>query len=257
MTQLRSPAPPVSSTTAVAATSPATSTTSATPAAPAAPATPEPDTRRVWVSVVEDHPLYRAALARVLEEADDIELDVVADSVGRFAASRPRAQNVVVLDLKLQGVHDAAAVLQVTGMGHRVLVVSAHAGQSDVLGAISAGARGYLSKEADGAEILRAIREIAAGNSYVSPTLASFVLNATRDRHAGPSIELSPQERHVLALVAAGERDQDIAQALSISVRTVRSYLDRIRDKIGARRRADMTRAAIEMGILTEPSRSR
>jgi signal transduction histidine kinase/DNA-binding NarL/FixJ family response regulator len=199
MTQLRSPAPPVSSTTAVAATSPATSTTSATPAAPAAPATPEPDTRRVWVSVVEDHPLYRAALARVLEEADDIELDVVADSVGRFAASRPRAQNVVVLDLKLQGVHDAAAVLQVTGMGHRVLVVSAHAGQSDVLGAISAGARGYLSKEADGAEILRAIREIAAGNSYVSPTLASFVLNATRDRHAGPSIELSPQERHVRA----------------------------------------------------------
>lgn len=217
----------------------------------------EPATDRIRVSVVEDHPLYRSAVAQVLQEASGMELDVVTDSVGRFAASRPRRGSVVVLGVNIRGARDGAAVLQVTGLGHRVLVVSAHAAQSDVLGAISAGARGYLSKESEGSEILRAIREIAAGNSYVSPTLASFVLNGGRERRVGPRIELSGQERQVLGLVAAGERDQDIATAMGISVRTVRSYLDRIRDKVGARRRADMTRVAIELGILAEPARER
>lgn len=207
----------------------------------------------IRVAVIEDHPLYRAAVARVLAEAPDIELGAVADSVARFAVCRQPAGSVVVLDLKLRGVADAAAVLEVVGMGHRVLVVSAHAGQAEVLGAISAGARGYLSKDADGDEILRAIREIAAGNSYVSPTLASFVLNSSRERNAGPKLVLSERERQVLSLVAAGERDQDIAELMSISVRTVRSYLDRIRDKTGRRRRPELTRLAIEEGIAYEP----
>jgi DNA-binding NarL/FixJ family response regulator len=200
---------------------------------------------RIRVSVVEDHPLYRAAVARVLTEAPDIDLGAVADSVSRFAAAREPAGSVVVLDLKLRGVTDAAAVQKVVAMGHKVLVVSAHAGQEEVLGAISAGARGYLSKDADGAEILRAVREIAAGNSYVSPALASFLLNSTR----GVKTLLSDRERQVLSLVAAGERDTDIAEAMSISVRTVRSYLERIRDKTGRRRRPELTRLAIEEGI--------
>jgi DNA-binding NarL/FixJ family response regulator len=229
------------------------------PARDAALGQPSPGSAadQIRVSVVEDHPLYRSALAQVLQEAAGFELDVVTDSVGRFAASRPQRGGVVVLGVNIRGPRDGAAVLQVTGMGHRVLVVSAHAAQSDVLGAISAGARGYLSKESEGSEILRAIREIAAGNSYVSPTLAAFVLNGGRSRSADPQAELSGQERQVLGLVAAGERDQDIAVAMGISVRTVRSYLDRIRDKVGARRRADMTRVAIELGILVEPQDGR
>jgi DNA-binding NarL/FixJ family response regulator len=207
------------------------------------------DQEPIVVGVIEDHPLYRAAVARVLADAADIELGVVADSVGRFAAGRQRSNSVVVLDLKLRGVHDAAAVLEVVGMGHKVLVVSAHAGQAEVLGAIAAGARGYLSKDSDGDEILRAVREIAIGNSYVSPTLASFVLNSSRERHSGPKMVLSDRERQVLSLLAAGERDQDIAEAMNITVRTVRSYLDRIRDKTGRRRRPELTRLAIEEGI--------
>jgi DNA-binding NarL/FixJ family response regulator len=225
-----------------------------TPPAEPAPDDEEPDatpTGRILVGVVEDHPLYRAAVARVLEETPDIELGVVADSVARFAVGRQPPGGVVVLDLGLQGVRDAAAVLEIIGMGHRVLVVSAHANQPEVLGAIAAGARGYLSKDADGAEILRAIRAIAAGNSYVSPILAAFVLNSSRQ--AGPKIELSAQERRVLSLVAAGERDADIAETMSIGIRTVRSYLDRIRDKTGRRRRPELTRFAIEEGIAHRP----
>jgi two-component system, NarL family, invasion response regulator UvrY len=199
----------------------------------------------IRAGVIEDHPLYRAAVARVLTEADDIDLGPVADSVPGFAVAREPAGCVVVLDLKLRGVTDEAAVHKVAGMGHKVLVVSAHAGQDEVLGAISAGARGYLSKAADGPDILHAVREIAAGNTFVSPTLASYLLNSTR----GVRSLLSARERQVLSLLAAGERDADIAEAMSISVRTVRSYLERIRDKTGRRRRPELTRLAIEEGI--------
>ena len=206
----------------------------------------------IKVAVVEDHPLYRAAVASVLADTEGFELGAVAESVAQFASHHQPEGSVVVLDLNLPGVHDAAAVLEVSGMGHRVLVVSAQAGQEQVLGAIAAGARGYLTKDAGGDEIVRAIREVAAGNSYVSPTLASFLLGSARDRYAGPKLELSAREREVLSLVAAGERDQDIAETLMISVRTVRSHLDRIRDKTGRRRRPELTRLAIEEGIVHE-----
>ena len=158
-----------------------------------------------------------------------------------------------MLDLHLPGVHGPAAVIELAGLGHRILVVSAQADRETVLAAIAAGARGYLTKDSDGAEILRAVREVAQGNSYVSPTLASFLLSSAREQQrAGPSFALSDRERQVLALVAAGERDQDIADALVISVRTVRSHLDRIRDKTGRRRRPELTRLAIEEGLTVE-----
>ena len=206
----------------------------------------------ITVAVVEDHPLFRAAVARVLSEVSDFTVAATAESVAQFAAARLEPGAVVILDLKLRGVGDAAAVMQVVGMGHRVLVVSAHAGQEEVLGAIGAGAKGYLTKDTDGAEIIRAVREVAAGNSYVTPTLASFLLNASLGRSAGPKLVLSAREREVLSLVAAGEKDQDIAELLHISVRTVRSHLDRIRDKTGLRNRAQLTRYAIEQGIVRE-----
>jgi DNA-binding NarL/FixJ family response regulator len=204
------------------------------------------------VGVVEDHPLYRTALAGLLAEEPGIELDAVAESVTQFAARRQRTDSVVLLDLNLPGVQDAAAVMEVVRLGHRVLVVSAQAGRAQVLGAMDAGARGYLCKDADAAEILRAIREIDAGRRYISPTVASFVLDASTSRAKYP--ELSVREIEVLAKVAAGERDQDIADSLSISVRTVRSYLDRIRDKTGLRRRSELTRYAIGHGYVHHDS---
>ncbi|NIH79302.1 response regulator [Amycolatopsis viridis] len=203
----------------------------------------------IRAGVIEDHPLYRHAVANVLSGARDVELGPVAESVAAFAAAGEPAGCVVVLDLKLPGVTGTRAVHEVVRMGHQVLVVSAHAGQDEVLGAISAGARGYLSKDADGDDILHAVREIAAGNSYVSPTLASYLLDSTRPR-AGSRSVLSDRERQVLSLLAAGERDADIAAAMEISVRTVRSYLDRIRDKTGRRRRPELTRLAIEEGMV-------
>ncbi|WP_116051628.1 LuxR C-terminal-related transcriptional regulator [Amycolatopsis palatopharyngis] len=205
--------------------------------------------RSTRVGVIEDHPLYRAALARLLDDAVDVELGAVAESVEQFTGAHEPAGSVVVLDLKLRGVTDAAAVAKVVAMGHRVLVVSGYATPADILGAIGAGALGYLSKHAAAEDILQAVRTIGAGGSYVSPELAGAALDSARHRSDNARLDLSERERQVLALVAAGERDQDIADEMAISVRTVRSYLDRIRDKTGLRRRTELTRLAIEEGF--------
>src|SRR5262245_25166507 len=132
----------------------------------------------ITVGVIEDHPLYRSAVAQLITESPDFELDTVAESVAQFAVRRRHPSSVVILDLRLPGVHDAAAVLEVVAMGHKVLVVSAHAGQHEVLSAMAAGARGFLSKDVEADELLRALRQIALGDSYISPTLASYMLSA-------------------------------------------------------------------------------
>jgi len=213
----------------------------------------QPGEALIDVSVVEDHPLYRIALVQVLMESGCTRVGMIAGSVEEFASFRAPPGGVVVLDLKLPGLHDASAVVAVTSMGHRVLVVSAQADKAAVLAAVAAGARGFLTKDAEAAEIIRAVREVAAGHTYVSPVLASMLLDSSRERYTALRLPLSDRERQVLGLLAAGERDQDIAEALAISVRTVRSHLDRIREKTGRRRRPELTRLAIEEGIATDP----
>ncbi|GHG12941.1 DNA-binding response regulator [Amycolatopsis bullii] len=208
---------------------------------------------RVRVAVIEDHPLYRVSVERVLAEADFVELGAVVDSVARFHVHRQPPGSVVLLDLGLPGVAGAAAVLEVCELGHHVLVVSAQAEPEVVLGAIAAGARGFLSKDVDADELLIAIKTVAGGGAYVSAVVAGMIMKDNADRPAvSAEAELSPREEQVLRLVAAGERDVDIALILGIGVRTVRGYLDRIRDKTGERRRPGLVKEAIRRGLIGE-----
>jgi DNA-binding NarL/FixJ family response regulator len=195
------------------------------------------------VAIVEDHPVFRKGLTQVVEAAPGLELTGVARSVDELDTLRLSADAVVLLDLQLPGrLQGAAAVAHLVGHGHHVLVVSASEAPADVVQAIGAGARGYLSKQAEEAEILGAIQAVAQGGSCVSATLAAYLLRAP--------IRITEREREILELVAGGQTDQDIAEQLTISVRTVHSHLDRIRDKTGSRRRADLTRFAIQRGII-------
>jgi DNA-binding NarL/FixJ family response regulator len=134
--------------------------------------------------------------------------------------------------------------------GLAVLVVSAAGGQDDVLDAVAAGASGYLTKDAEAAEITAAVAAVAKGGTYVSPALAAYLLRAARTEPKAVPWALTEREREILGLLASGDTDQDIAAQLYISVRTVRSHLERIRDKTGRRRRPDLTRLAIEQGII-------
>ncbi len=199
----------------------------------------------VSVVIVDDHPVYRQGLAMAVDEAADLELVGEANSIEAFDLLDVRP-DVVLLDLHLPGIGGAAGVAHVCASGNRVLIVSAAGTPDDVIDAIAAGAAGYLTKEADADEITRAVRIVAGGATYVSPTLASYLLRADR---TNATYTLTKRERDVLALVAAGETDRDIAEQLMIAKTTVHSHLDRIRDKTGARRRAELTNLAHRLGI--------
>jgi DNA-binding NarL/FixJ family response regulator len=198
----------------------------------------------IAVAIVDDHPLYRRGVAQAVSASEEMTVICEAASIEAFDAAAPQV-DVVLLDLHLPGIEGAEGVTDVVEHGHRVLVVSAAGGAQDVIDAVAAGAAGYLTKDADDEDIQRAVKAVAAGQTYVSPTLASFLITANRQA-SSPSYQLSPRELEILALVASGETDRDIAKQLHLATATVYSHLERIRDKTGARRRAQLTRLYLE-----------
>jgi DNA-binding NarL/FixJ family response regulator len=207
--------------------------------------------------VVDDHPMWREGVARDLGERG---LDVVATAGDGAAAVRiaPAVRpDVVVMDLQmphLDGVGATAAILEVLP-GTRVLVLSASAEQGDVLGAVRAGAAGYLVKSAQASELVDAVERTAAGEAVFGPELAGLVLGEFRRREregrtsesGGP--ELTARETEVLRLVAKGMTARRIADRLGLSHRTVENHVQNVLRKLQLSNRVELTRYAIERGL--------
>ncbi|GAB3463054.1 response regulator transcription factor [Actinophytocola sediminis] len=204
------------------------------------------------VGVVEGDAQFSAALLRLLEAAPDMVVDAVGDSVARFAARRRWSNSIVVMDPDLPVMRNADAVRALTRMGHRVLVLSARTDVGWVHSTLAAGAHGCLSKQAESAAILAAIRRIASGQRARLTDPGAPAPATVPSWLAESRASLTARERDVLTRLVAGDRDQDIAQTLRISVRTVRSYLERVRDKTGLRRRPELIRYAIEQGVVSD-----
>jgi DNA-binding NarL/FixJ family response regulator len=200
--------------------------------------------------IVDDHPIVREGVAAVLEPERDIEVVGAAASVAEGNRMAGRLQpDVVLLDLKLPDAAMPDGITAFTGEGRGVVVFTAYESDQDVFGAIQAGARGYLLKGAPAAEIAHAIRQIHAGESYLSPRIAAKLVDGVK----GPRLKsgmLSPRERGVLRLVAAGLSNRQIAEALSISERTVKFHVTALFNKLGADNRAQAVAIAAERGLL-------
>jgi DNA-binding NarL/FixJ family response regulator len=217
------------------------------------------------VMVVDDHPMWREGVARDLTERG---FDVVATAGDGAAAVRiaPAARpDVVVMDLQMPHLDGAGATAAILAAlpGTRVLVLSASAEQGDVLGAVRAGAAGYLLKSAQAAELVDAVRRTADGQAVFGPELAGLVLgefrrresDAREARRAGretqPSGEpaLTPRETEVLRLVAKGLTARQIAERLTLSHRTVENHVQNALRKLQLTNRVELTRYAIEQGL--------
>ncbi|MCV7183478.1 MULTISPECIES: response regulator [Mycolicibacterium] len=202
--------------------------------------------------VVDDHPIWRDAVARDLAE-DGFEVVATADGV---AAARRRAAvvrpEVVLMDMSLSdgtGAEATAAVLEVSP-DTRVLVLSASAEQDDVLQAVKAGATGYLVKSASKIELTQAVRATAAGRAVFTPGLAGLVLGEYRRvarRTDGPT--LTERETEVLRHVAKGLTAKQIAAKLSVSHRTVENHVQATFRKLHLANRVELARYAIEHGL--------
>lgn len=208
------------------------------------------------VMVVDDHPIWREAVARDLAD-DGFDVVATADGVGaarrRAAAVRP---DVVVMDMQLpdgSGVQATTEVLAVSPSS-RILVLSASDERDDVLEAVKAGATGYLVKSASKNELAEAVRATAAGRAVFTPSLAGLVLGeyrriaaSTKTEPAGPS--LTERETEVLRFVAKGLSAKQIAERLSLSHRTVENHVQATFRKLQLANRVELTRYAIEHGL--------
>jgi DNA-binding NarL/FixJ family response regulator len=205
----------------------------------------------ISVLIVDDHPIVREGVMAVLEGERDIEVSGAADSIKeglRLAAKLH--PDVVLLDLKLPDAGSSDAVSSFAGGAHSIVVFTAHDTDEDVFRAIRGGARGYLLKGTPAAEIAKAIRQVHAGESYLSPRIAAKLVKGVMQPR-GRTGQLSARELGVLRLVAAGLSNRQIAGTLSISERTVKFHVTGLFNKLGADNRAQAVAVAAERGLLS------
>jgi DNA-binding NarL/FixJ family response regulator len=208
------------------------------------------------VMVVDDHPLWRDAVERDLKAAGYDVVAVAADghqAIARFRAARP---HVVVLDLQIPGPNGVEVTADVLrhDPSARVLVLSASGEQHDVLGAVKAGATGYLVKSASREELVDAVRRVGGGDSVFTPGLAGLVLGEFRrmtegSTHAEPDGGLTARETEILKMVAKGMSYKQIAERLVVSHRTVQNHVQNTLRKLQMHNRVELTRYAIERGL--------
>jgi len=205
----------------------------------------------ITVLIVEDHPIVREGVTMVLERERDIDVVGAADTISeglRLAAKLN--PDVILLDLKLPDADAFDGVASFARERRSIIVFTAYEADDDVFRAIRGGARGYLLKGSPAAEIAKAVRQVHAGESYLSPRIAAkLVEGVTQPR--GRTGLLSARERGVLRLVAAGQSNRQIAAALSISERTVKFHVTAIFNKLGADNRAQAVAVASERGLLS------
>jgi len=207
----------------------------------------------IRVMVVDDHPIVRQGLVSVLGDEDDLDVVGAAGSAREALGLVARlAPDVILLDLEmpeLDGVEAIPQLLAAAGPGLGVLVFTAYDTDDRVLGAIRAGARGYLLKGASADEIARGIRAVHSGGSYLEPRVASKLMAEVSSPHR-EAAQLSNREREVLRLVADGLPTKQIAHSLSNTERTVKFHVNSIFHKLGADNRAQAVALAAQRGLL-------
>ncbi|MDT8856224.1 response regulator transcription factor [Paracoccaceae bacterium Fryx2] len=202
----------------------------------------------VRIVVADDHPLYREGVARSL--SDDPGLSVVGQAqdagatIELVARLRP---DLVLLDISMPGGGGIAALREIMAMDRppQVAMLTASEEDDDVMQALKAGASGYILKGVGSRELVRLVKDIAAGQSYVSPALAARILNAMRvnagvlQRPSGPMDDLSKREEDILRLVAQGKSNKEVGRDLDLQEKTVKHYMTSILQKLHVRNRVE------------------
>lgn len=208
---------------------------------------------RVRVLVADDHPAMRGALARLVQEHDALDLvGEATDGEQALMMIEALAPDVALLDVRMPE-RDGLSVLralQARGSHVRVLLISGSDDSEIAHEAIVLGAAGFLSKDCEEREISDGIAAVAAGRSVLSTALQPGLLDLIRKR-ARASVQLSARERELLELASEGLTTAEIAQRLYLSPNTVKTYWQRLYEKLGAPDRTSALAEAIRRGLLT------
>jgi len=211
----------------------------------------------VRVLVVDDQALVREGLMTLLETAAEIQpVAAAADGEEAVALAARHRPDVVLMDLRMPKLDGVQATRQILAARPEteIVVLTTHADEASILDALRAGARGYLTKDAGLAEISRAVHAAANHQALLDPVVQSRLLEAASvtARPARPPAlpdELTPREGEVLALIARGLSNREIADALVVSEATVKTHINHVFSKIGARDRAQAVHYAYTHGL--------
>ena len=214
----------------------------------------------ISVALADDQPLVRMGLRVLIESEDDLRLAGEADNGrGAVALARRTHPDVILMDIRMPGLDGIAALRQITAdpscAGVRVIMLTTFETDEYVFDALQAGAAGFLIKDSEPADMLRAVRLVAAGESLLSPSVTRRVISSFTARSAlrrpHPRLaELTEREREVLGLIGEGLSNAEIAERLVVSHATARTHVSRVMVKLGARDRAQLVVIAYQSGLV-------
>ena len=213
---------------------------------------------KIRVFLVDDHTVVRQGLRRILESDEEIEIVGEAGD-GRTAIDlvQKLRPHVVVMDVAMPELNGIEATRQILKRveGAKVLVLSMHGDDVYVRQALKAGARGYLLKDSEDLDLIKAVKAIRGGGSFFSPPVSKVVLSG----YLGDKIEgdvedsvarLTDREREVLQLIAEGKTNKEVAHALSVSINTVETHRKHIMEKLDLHNTAEIVRFAVRKKIV-------
>jgi DNA-binding NarL/FixJ family response regulator len=212
----------------------------------------------IRVVLADDHRMVRAGLKEILADTGDIE--VVGEATnGHEVMARVREIpfDVLVLDMSMPGRSGIELIRQVKAekTALRILVLSMHSEEQYAIRALKAGASGYLTKEGAADELVAAIRRIAGGGAYVTPETAQrLALGLDHSRAGPPHTALSDREMQVFLMIAAGKTISGVADALSLSVKTVSTHKTRIMQKLNITNQSELIRYALRHSLIDDPA---
>jgi DNA-binding NarL/FixJ family response regulator len=211
--------------------------------------------RLIRVAIADDQRAVREGLVTLVGLMDDIEVvATAADGVEALEVTRNLRPDVVLMDLRMPELDgsEATRAIHAALPDTQVLVLTTYADDESLFPALQAGARGYLTKDASAEEIERAIRAVAEGRTHLDPAIQQRLVRAvigTAGRHEPSPGDLTTREVEVLKLIAAGLSNAEIASSLVVSAATVKTHINHIFAKTGARDRAQAVRYAYEHGL--------
>lgn len=203
----------------------------------------------IRVLVADDHPIVRSGIVGLLADAPDVEVvGTAADGAEAVRLAAELEPDVVLMDLRMPLLDGDEATARILGArpATRVVILTTYESDASILTAIEAGASGYLLKAAPPEELLAGIRSVAAGEVALAPSIAATLVR----RVARPAVTLTAREAEVLALVAQGRSNPEIAVDLFIGEATVKTHLLHVFEKLGVSDRTRAVTKAMELGLL-------
>jgi DNA-binding NarL/FixJ family response regulator len=215
---------------------------------------------RLRVMIVEDHALVRAGMRALLEKIDGIDVvSAVGDGWEAVKAVQTDAPDLVLMDIAMPELNglDATSRIVKESPATRVILLSMHANEEYLQQALQSGASGYLLKGAELAELELAIKTVSRGDSYLTPAVAKYAIEAYREKSDGPTgplAKLSMRQREILQLIAEGHTTKDIAQRLNVSVKTVETHRAHLMERLEIHDVPGLVRFAVRVGLIQPDS---